>query len=128
LSYDDVNLEVIASADHLHLGGTYLMSKFDGEPTRRVLEFGKSKGVTTTHDMIAIPRPDLLDIIEPSLPYIDYFMPGLEEAKLICGLEDRREVSGFFLDRGAKHTVFKMGGEGSSVAWLENGEIQEIRI
>lgn len=128
LSYDDVNLDVIASADHLHLGGTYLMSKFDGEPTRRVLEFAKSKGVTTTHDMIAIPRPDLLEIIEPALPYIDYFMPGLEEAKLICGLENRREVIRFFLDRGAKHTVFKMGGEGSSIAWLENGEIQEIRI
>jgi sugar/nucleoside kinase (ribokinase family) len=128
LSYDDVNLDVIANAGHLHLGGTYLMSKFDGEPTRRVLEFAKCKGVTTTHDMIAIPRPDLLDIIEPALPYIDYFMPGLEEAKMICGLKDRREVIRFFLDRGAKHTVFKMGSEGSSIAWLENGEIREIRI
>jgi sugar/nucleoside kinase (ribokinase family) len=128
LSYDDVNLDAIASAGHLHLGGTYLMSKFDGEPTRRVLEFAKSNGVTTTHDMIAIPRPDLLDVIDPSLPYIDYFMPGLEEARMICGLEKRREVIRFFLDRGAKHTVFKMGAEGSSIAWLENGKIQEIRI
>jgi sugar/nucleoside kinase (ribokinase family) len=130
LTYDDVDLDAIAGADLLHLGGTCLMSKFDGEPTRRVLEFAKSHGVTTTLDLIAIPRPDLLDIIEPALPFIDYFMPGIDEARLIAGLPDasREALIGFFLDRGAKHTVFKMGGEGSSIAWRENGEICEIRL
>jgi sugar/nucleoside kinase (ribokinase family) len=130
LTYDDVDLDAIAGADLLHLGGTCLMSKFDGEPTRRVLEFAKSRGVTTTLDLIAIPRPDLLDIIEPALPFIDYFMPGIDEARLIAGLPDasREALIGFFLDRGAKHTVFKMGGEGSSIAWRENGEICEIRL
>ena len=34
----------------------------------------------------------------------------------------------FFLDRGAKHTVFKMGEDGSSIAYLENGRIREARI
>jgi sugar/nucleoside kinase (ribokinase family) len=43
-------------------------------------------------------------------------MPGLDEARLISGLTDRREVIRFFLDRGAAHTVFKMGAEGSSIA------------
>jgi sugar/nucleoside kinase (ribokinase family) len=130
LSYEDVDLDSIASADVLHLGGTCLMSKFDGEPTRRVLEFAKSKGVTTTLDLIAIPRPDLLDIIEPALPFVDYFMPGIDEARLIAGKPDasRRETIEFFLDRGAKHTVFTMGGDGSSIAWRENGELREIRL
>jgi sugar/nucleoside kinase (ribokinase family) len=66
--------------------------------------------------------------VEACLPFVDYFMPGLEEAVMMTGLTDRREVIRYFLDRGARHTVFKMGGEGSSIAWLENGEVKELRV
>ena len=128
MTWDDIDLEVVAGADYLHMGGTSLLPKLDGEPTRRLLEYAKSHGVTTTFDQVAIQRPDLLDIIEPCLPYVDYFMPGFEEAVLMCGLTDRADVIRFFLDRGAGHTVFKMGGAGSSIAWLEDGKVREIRI
>lgn len=130
LTEEDIDLDAIAGADVLHLGGTYLMPKFDGEPSRRVLEFAKSRGVTTTLDLIAIPRPDLLQVLEPCLPFVDFFMPGIDEARLIAGLPNasREALIGFFLDRGAKHTVFKMGAEGSSIAWRENGAICELRL
>ena len=89
----------------------------------------REHGVPVTLDLIAIDRPDLLDVIAPALPYVDYFMPGLDEARLISGLQDRRDVIRFFLDRGARHTVFKMGAEGSSIAWRGGGgTIEEIRI
>ncbi|MBU4426008.1 MAG: sugar kinase, partial [Proteobacteria bacterium] len=97
-------------------------------PTRKVLEFAKQNNVTTTFDLVAIQRPDLLDLIEPCLPHVDYFMPGFEEAVMMCGLTERREIIRFFLDRGAKHTVFKMGAEGSSIAYMENGQVKETRI
>jgi len=128
LSWDDIDLEVIGSADFLHMGGTSLLPKMDGPPTRRLLEYAKSRDVTTTFDLVAIQRPDLLELIEPCLPYVDYFMPGFEEAVMMCGITDRMEVIRFFLDRGAKHTVFKMGSAGSSIAWLEDGQVREIRI
>jgi sugar/nucleoside kinase (ribokinase family) len=128
LIWEDIELEVIGSADFLHMGGTSLLPKMDGEPTRRLLEYAKSRGVTTTFDLVAIQRLDLLDLIEPCLPHIDYFMPGFEEAVMMCGLTDRSDVIRFFLDRGARHTVFKMGGAGSSVAWQEDGQVREIRI
>ena len=128
LCWDDIDLQAIASADFLHMGGTSLLTKMDGEPTRRVLEYAKSHGVTTTFDLVAIQRPDLLSLVEPCLPFIDYFMPGFEEAVMMCGLTDRIDVIRFFLERGATHTVFKMGGAGSSIAWMESGRIRETRI
>lgn len=129
LTLDDLDWDAIAAARHLHFGGTYLMPKLDGEPTARVLRFAREHGVTTTLDMIAIDRPDLLAVLEPALPYVDYFMPGLDEARMICGRQDRRDVIRFFLDRGVGHTVFKMGGDGSSIAWRgSDGEIEEIRL
>jgi sugar/nucleoside kinase (ribokinase family) len=128
LVWEDLDLNVIAAADFFHMGGTSLLPKFDGEPTRKVLEFAKQNGVITTFDLVAFERPDLLDLIEPCLPYIDYFMPGLEEAMLISGLSDRKEVIRFFLKRGTGHTVFKMGDQGSSIAYMENGKVKEKRI
>jgi len=128
LTWEDLNLDAIKNAQFLHMGGTSLLAKFDGEPTRRVLQFAKQHGLTTTFDLVAVKRPDLLALIEPCLPYVDYFMPGFEEAVMMCGLTVRREVIEFFLDRGAKHTVFKMGAEGSSIAYRKNGRIREIRI
>ena len=128
LRFEDVNLAVVSRARYMHAGGTPLMEKFDGEPMSRVFKFAREKGVVTTYDVLAIPRPDLLARIEASLPHVDYFMPGLEEALMMSGLRDRRDAIRFFLERGAKHTVFKMGGEGSSIAWMENGAVKEIRI
>lgn len=128
-SEEDIDFAAIAVARHLHFGGTYLMPKLDGAPTARVLEFARSRDVPTTLDLIAIARPDLLGVIAPALPFVDYFMPGLDEARLICGLQSRHDVIRFFLDRGVRTTVFKMGAEGSSIAWRgDDGEIEEIRV
>jgi sugar/nucleoside kinase (ribokinase family) len=129
LSAEDIDLEAIARARHLHFGGTYLMPKLDGPPTAQILKFAKSRGLPVTLDVLAIDRPDLLDVIAPALPYVDYFMPGLDEARMISGLQDRREVIRFFLDRGVRHTVFKVGADGSSIAWLgPGGGIEEMRV
>lgn len=129
LTLDDIDWDAIRQARHLHFGGTYLMPKLDGEPTAEVLRFARANGVTVTHDLIAIDRPDLLEVIAPALPQVDYFMPGIDEARLISGLDDRRQVIDFFLDRGVSHTVFKMGDQGSSIAWRDaDGTTQEIRV
>ncbi len=129
LTIEDIDFDAIAAADHLHFGGTYLMPKLDGSPTARILAFAKERGVPVTLDLIAIDRPDLLEVIEPALPYVDYFMPGLDEARLISGLHERHDVIQFFLDRGVRHTIFKMGADGSSIARRgPKGGVEEIRV
>ena len=129
LTEEDIDFEGIANARHLHFGGTYLMPKLDGPPTGRILAFARERGVPVTLDLIAIDRPDLLEVIAPALPYVDYFMPGLDEARMISKLHNRQDVIQFFLDRGVRHTIFKMGAEGSSIAWKgSNDRIEEIRV
>lgn len=125
---EDINYSAVKNADFLHMGGTSLLTQFDGQPTVEFLKYAKENNTVTTFDLVAINRPDLLDLIEPCLPYIDYFMPGLEEAEMMTSLKDRHQIIRFFLDKGAQCTVFKMGGAGSSVAWYENGDIKEIIV
>ncbi len=104
------------------------MPRFDGEPMRKVLQHAKAHDVVTTYDLLAINRSNLLSLVETVLPYVDYFMPGFEEAVMMCGRSERAEVIRWFLDRGAGHTVFKMGGQGSSIAWKEGGGVREVRV
>lgn len=128
LTFEDIDLGLVSRAKYLHVGGTPLLAKLDGQPMSRVFRHAREHGVVTTYDLLAIPRPDLLRKVEACLPWVDFFIPGLEEAMMMTGLSDRREVIRYFLDRGARHTVFKMGGEGSSIAWLENGQVKELRV
>lgn len=128
LTIEDINFDIISSADFLHIGGTPLMKKFDGKPMAEVFKYAKEKGLITTYDLLAIDTPNLPNLVEVCLPHVDYFMPGFEEAVMMCGFTERHDVIRYFLDKGASHTVFKMGEEGSSIAWYENDALREIRI
>lgn len=127
LTFEDVNLNTIAKCQFLHVGGTPLMAKFDGEPASRVLKFAKERGIVTTFDLLGIPKPNLRQLVEVCLPYIDFFMPNYEESVMICGLTDRREILRYFLDRGAAHVVLRLGENGSTIGMQENGELKEWR-
>jgi sugar/nucleoside kinase (ribokinase family) len=59
LTIDDINFATIAGAQFLHVGGAPLMVKFDGEPASQVLKVASEGGVTTTFDLLGIPRPNL---------------------------------------------------------------------
>ena len=52
----------------------------------------------------------------PLLPYIDYFMPSIEEAKDMSGQSTAEDCAKFFLDKGAACCVFTLGGDGAYYA------------
>ena len=124
LTIDDVNFDLIEDADYLHVGGTPLLRKIDGAPMRDVLKFARSHGVTTTYDLLAIPDEKLPTILETCLPYVDYFMPGFDEVKLISGLDDEEAVCRHYLDQGAQHVVLKNGDKGSFIGFMSDGRLQ----
>ena len=47
------------------------------------------------------------------LPWTDYFIPSIEEARALSGLEDLDEVSEFFHARGVMCCVITLGAEGA---------------
>ena len=57
-----------------------------------------------------------IGIVSPLLPYIDYFMPSIEEAKDMSGQKTPDDCASFYLDRGATCCVFTLGGDGAYYA------------
>jgi len=116
LTEDDVPWDVVAQAQVFHLGGAFILPGIDGAPMERILRRVKELGVVTTMDFLMSPRPDAAQLIGPSLPYVDYLMPNIEEAGWLAGTEDRDAIVAFLHNLGAGCTLLTMGGAGVSLA------------
>ncbi|MDE0298705.1 MAG: sugar kinase [Candidatus Poribacteria bacterium] len=115
LSEDDMNLDLIRSSKILHVAGTFVMPKLDGEPTARILRHAKDAGVTTSLDTVWDTSGNWLKTLEPCLPYIDVFLPSIEEAEQLTGLDSPPEIARFLMDYGIRTVGLKMGERGSYV-------------
>jgi sugar/nucleoside kinase (ribokinase family) len=123
LSEDDVPWDLVERAEVFHMGGAFILPSVDGAPMARILKRVKEMGLTVTMDFLMSPRPDAQAIITPSLQYVDYLMPNIEEATWLVGTEDRSEIIKWLHERGVATTMLTLGGEGVSVAPNGKSEI-----
>jgi sugar/nucleoside kinase (ribokinase family) len=108
-------LDKVLAAPIIHLGGTGLLKKLDGVASLRLLKEAKKRKRTVTFDLIAA-NAATARVVEPLLPYIDYFMPSIEEARELSGRDSVEDCAAHFLDLGAGCCVFTLGGEGAYYA------------
>jgi sugar/nucleoside kinase (ribokinase family) len=112
----------VFDAPIIHLGGTGLLRKLDGPASVKLLREAKRRGRTVTFDLIATTA-DTIRIVEPLLPFIDYFMPSVEEAMDMSNRRTAEECAQFFLDRGARCCVFTLGSAGAYYADAKGNRI-----
>ncbi|MEP5757897.1 MAG: sugar kinase [Litoreibacter sp.] len=111
---DDILADVL-DCRFMHLGGTGLLAKMDGEPSRALLQAAQEAGCVTTWDLVGA-GPDTWPFVEPLLPHIDYFVPSIEEAEILSGVTGVEDNIKFFQSRGVKCVVLTMGADGSMIA------------
>lgn len=124
LTFEDMPKDAIAEADFVHIGGFYLMPKFDGEDSVKTLQLAKRAGAITTMDILGVRQDRMAEKILPSMPYLDFFMPNLEEAEMITGMQDPVQNCEFFIKAGAKHVVLKMGARGSLIVGADGSRVR----
>ncbi len=115
-TYDDVDFDIVAASRILHVAGTFLMETFDGEQTGRTLEKARSLGVITALYTAYNDRlPDWDAKMKHCYPHLDYFLPSIEEAEKLSGMNDPKQMARFFKDRGCKVVGIKRGPCGSYI-------------
>lgn len=125
LSLDYIDWDLVESADYVHVGGTCLLDKFDGEPTAEVLRRAQAAGAITTLDMLGMPDADFDRLFLPVLPHLDYFLPNDDDARMVSGRSDLTDAVSWLHDHGVGDTVITLGAEGAS--YTPNGG-SEIRV
>lgn len=109
----DIDTSLLDKVDILQIGGTFHLTKFDGAEAAQLLYLAQKKGVITSMDVTKDPSGRWNEIIECCYPYLDYFLPSIEQAECIAGTSNEREIADFFLERGVKTVVIKLGSRGS---------------
>jgi sugar/nucleoside kinase (ribokinase family) len=120
LTKEDVEMQLVSEATILHIGGSLVLPGIDGEPTADLLRQARDIGVITFLDTVWDDTGRWMTLLEPSLPFIDYFIPSLPEAQAITGLNEPVDVARALNDHGAGVVVLKMGADGCLVMSADN--------
>ena len=99
----------------VHVGGAYLLPKFDGEGAARLLAEARKRGKLTSMDVTWDTTGRWLSVIEPCLPHLSFFMPSIREAQQIAGSDVPQEIAEFFQKKGVGTAVVKLGEKGCYV-------------
>jgi sugar/nucleoside kinase (ribokinase family) len=109
---DDAMINQVIDATVVHIGGVGLMRAMDQGRAAEVMKRAKLNGCTTTVDIFAGSKDDMR-AVGLVLPHTDYFMPSIEEAQALTGLNDMADMADVFIQLGAKCCVFTLGAEGA---------------
>ena len=129
LSKEDVDRMDFSGYGFVHLTGIFpALSESTKEASFYLIKKAREHGLTVSFDPNL--RPQLWPDPETMVPTLnefaalsDYVLPGEAEGELLCGDRDPRKIGQFYLERGAKAVVTKMGSRG---AYLMTEQDQEL--
>lgn len=108
----DVNWTVIEKSKIIFVTGSFLLESFDGEETVAFLKKCKEMGKVTALDVCWDSSGRWMGKLGEAMPYIDYFLPSVDEARELSGKAKLEEMSKFFFEMGVSKVIIKLGADG----------------
>jgi 2-dehydro-3-deoxygluconokinase len=117
----DVPVELIRRAKFLHVSGiSQAISASATDTVFHAIRVAQKAGVKIAYDPNLRTRLWPLDraraIICATIPLADYFLPSLDDVRLVSGLDDPAEIVDWCHGQGARTVVLKLGKDGSLVS------------
>ncbi|MDC7228416.1 MAG: carbohydrate kinase family protein [Spirochaetales bacterium] len=119
----DVDFSILEDYSIVFVGGTFMLPKFDGEGAALLFKQAQGLGKVTAMDVSYDTTGQWMKIIEPSLQYLDYFIPSIGEGEEITGVERPEEMAEIFMRKGVKNVVIKMGKDG---VYIKNDTLEKV--
>ena len=129
LSKEDADRMDFSGYGFVHLTGIFpALSESTKEASFYLIKKAREHGLTVSFDPNLRPQlwPDTETMVQTLNEFAalsDYVLPGEAEGELLCGDRDPRKIGQFYLERGAKAVVTKMGSRG---AYLMTEQDQEL--
>lgn len=112
ISMKHIDISLLEQTRAVSLGSLYFLKQMDQGGAAELFCLARERGVLTFADMTADAYHIGPDKIASVYPYTDYLMPSLEEAYYTTGKKDLDGIADYFLDRGVRNVVLKMGEKG----------------
>lgn len=124
-----------AASRHLHLTGIFPAVS----PGTRELVFGlaadaRAAGCTVSFDPNLRPslwrsQGEMIECLNQLAAFSDWVLPGLAEGQLLSGHDSPQDIASFYLDRGARVVIIKLGAAGAYFASAsERGQAPGIPV
>ncbi len=114
-SNSDIDMDIIKNSKTVFVTGTYLLNTFDGKKTAEFLKECKNLGKTTALDVCWDHKGKWGELLYDAMPYIDIFMPSIDEAREIAKETEVEKMAEKFFSLGVKSVVIKCGSDGCYV-------------
>lgn len=111
----------LRSARHLHVTGIPpALSDTCRRYTYHAIEQARQGGSTVSFDPNLRPtlwssEREMREVLNDLAVKADWFLPGLEEGAILTGYNAPEDIASFYLDKGVKLVVVKMGMEGAAL-------------
>jgi len=119
LSLQDFRRDYVLGARHLHLSGVApAISATSRELAFRLAKEMRDAGRTITFDPNLRPtlwasHTDMVTTLNGLAEYADWVLPGVGEGLALTGSSDPETIARFYLGRGARGVVVKLGAQGA---------------
>ena len=136
LSVAHLTPDYASKARHVHATGiTPALSPAARELVAHAMQTLRSAGKSVSFDPNLRPSlwPDtatMRDTLNDLAQHADWVLPGIDEGKLLTGQSTPADIAAWYLDRGAKAVVVKMGAEGAyfRTARGEQGHVPGVPV
>jgi 2-dehydro-3-deoxygluconokinase len=124
-----------ASARHLHLTGIYVgVSASTRDMIFELASMSRRAGLSISFDPNLRPalwpsQSEMVNCLNRLSLLSDWVLPGLAEGRLLTGRDSACGIADFYLARGAKYVIVKLGAEGAYYASAhEHGLVPGIAV
>jgi 2-dehydro-3-deoxygluconokinase len=114
-----------ADSRHLHLTGIYVaVSESTRDFVFELARDARATGRSISFDPNLRPslwrsQADMIETLNHLASLSDSVLPGLAEGRLLTGRDTPEEIASFYLDRGARRVILKLGPQGAYYADAE---------
>ena len=123
---DDVAPALIERARYLHVSGiSQAVSASATDTVFHAIAAARASGVAVSYDpnlrLKLWPLERARAIITATIALCDYFLPSLDDVRLLSGIDDPRAIIDWCHARGARNVVLKLGEQG---AWFSDATVR----
>lgn len=112
LTAADVDLDLIAGADVLHVGGPDVLCDFTRDALPEMLRFAAAHGTVTSMDLLSTGRPDLVELLRASWASTRFLFPNDDQIRGVTGCADLADAAGAVRAHGVETVVVTAGAQG----------------
>lgn len=123
LSAGDVDPDLVAGADVLHVGGPDVLGDFAVRDLPTILAHARAHGTTVSVDLLSVGRDGLFDELGALWEHVDWFLPNDDQLRALTGLDDLAAGAARMREAGVGAVVVTRGADG---ALLDDGSVQAI--